>query len=314
MNGLISVIVPVYNVEQYLHRCVDSILNQTYSNLKLILVDDGSCDASGKICDEYASNDSRVEVIHQENQGVSSARNAGIRCSQGEYITFVDADDELTENALDIAVKYIKDNSADVVCYGWKVIDEETHTVAEKFDEFKVYDDKYFVIEKILENYSAFGGGYPWNKVWKKSAFAQITCFDQSMWYFEDLDWVIKMMLVIERMVVCPQCLYKYYYRETSATHSTSKAQGREVSYHRAIQSIINQLSVNVDLQSRFASKYYPEIVNGIIGARQNNYTELKDMLVQKLTENKKDIFNSLSFSMKLRFIYVYIMYKLRLL
>ena len=90
---LISVIVPVYKVEKYLHRCVDSILNQTYRNLEIILVDDGSPDNCGAICDEYAAKDNRIRVIHQENTGVSAARNAGLEACTGEYVAFVDSDD-----------------------------------------------------------------------------------------------------------------------------------------------------------------------------------------------------------------------------
>jgi glycosyltransferase involved in cell wall biosynthesis len=93
MNSLISVIVPVYKVEKYLPQCVDSILAQTYRNLEIILVDDGSPDSCPKICDEYAKKDGRVRVIHQKNAGVSAARNAGLDCAQGEYIGFVDWDD-----------------------------------------------------------------------------------------------------------------------------------------------------------------------------------------------------------------------------
>ena len=93
MEELISVIVPVYNVEKYLNRCVESIMNQTYKNLQIILIDDGSNDRSGKICDEYAEKDKRIEVIHKENAGVSAARNKGLDKAKGEWITFVDADD-----------------------------------------------------------------------------------------------------------------------------------------------------------------------------------------------------------------------------
>lgn len=100
MNQLISVIVPVYNVEKYLLQCVDSILSQTYDNIQVILVDDGSTDASSTICDEYACKDNRVEVIHKTNGGLSSARNAGIDAARGEYIIFIDSDDYWASNGL----------------------------------------------------------------------------------------------------------------------------------------------------------------------------------------------------------------------
>ena len=107
-NPLISVIVPVYKVEEYLARCVDSILGQTYRNLEILLVDDGSPDRCGVMCDEYASRDSRIRVIHKENGGLSSARNAAIDVARGEYIGFVDSDDwiepETYEALLDMAL------------------------------------------------------------------------------------------------------------------------------------------------------------------------------------------------------------------
>ena len=115
---LLSVIVPVYNVEAYLFRCVDSILGQTYSDLEVILVDDGSKDTSGRICDDYAAKDSRVRVIHKENGGLSSARNAGLDEARGEYIAFVDSDDwieaEAYEHMLTLAEKY----GVQLVCGG----------------------------------------------------------------------------------------------------------------------------------------------------------------------------------------------------
>ncbi len=101
MNELISVIVPVYNVAKYLPRCIESILRQTYPHFELILVDDGSPDKSGKICDKYAQKDARIRVIHKENGGVSSARNAGLDVAQGEYISFIDSDDWVREDYLE---------------------------------------------------------------------------------------------------------------------------------------------------------------------------------------------------------------------
>lgn len=104
---LISVIVPVYNVENYLCKCVDSIINQTYNNLEIILVDDGSTDGSASICDEYVLKDSRVKVIHKENGGVSSARNIGIAEASGEYICFVDSDDWLELDYFEIGRAHV---------------------------------------------------------------------------------------------------------------------------------------------------------------------------------------------------------------
>ena len=105
-DSLISVIVPVYNSEQTLNRCIDSILGQTYRNFELFLINDGSKDRSGEICDEYARKDSRVKVFHKENGGVSSARNVGLDNASGEWITFVDSDDRIGQNFLKNLVLY----------------------------------------------------------------------------------------------------------------------------------------------------------------------------------------------------------------
>ena len=120
----ISIIVPVYNVEQYLPQCIESIINQTYQNLQIILVDDGSPDNSGRICDEYAEKDLRIKVIHKENGGVGSARNEGINYALGEYIYFVDADDYLESELIDICMNTIIKQYPDMLIFGFNKVDK----------------------------------------------------------------------------------------------------------------------------------------------------------------------------------------------
>ena len=115
----ISVIVPVYNVEEYIRTCVDSLIGQSYSNIEIILVDDGSTDASGRICDEYAQMDARVNVIHKENGGLISARKAGVQCVTGDYVTYVDSDDWIDLDAYEILAGQIENAMPDVVAYGY---------------------------------------------------------------------------------------------------------------------------------------------------------------------------------------------------
>ena len=126
---LISVIVPVYNVEKYLRKCVDSIVNQTYKNLEIILVDDGSPDNCGKICDEFAEMDNRVMVIHKENGGLSSARNAGLDIATGEYITFVDSDDYIENDTYEKVVVAINKFDSDLIFFREKSVDESGKTI-----------------------------------------------------------------------------------------------------------------------------------------------------------------------------------------
>lgn len=113
----LSVVVPVYNVEEYLKRCVDSIINQNYPNIEIILVDDGSKDSSGKICDILAAKDKRIKVIHQSNGGLSAARNTGIDNATGDYIDFLDSDDELLPNVFNDLIPLLEQNNLDIMIY-----------------------------------------------------------------------------------------------------------------------------------------------------------------------------------------------------
>lgn len=113
-ENLVSVVVPVYKVEEYLRECIDSIISQTYTHLEIILVDDGSPDTCGKICEEYALNDSRITVYHKDNGGLSDARNYGMARSHGEFITFVDSDDIIMPNFVETLMNLIHEHDADI--------------------------------------------------------------------------------------------------------------------------------------------------------------------------------------------------------
>ena len=116
---VISVIVPVYKVEQYLPQCIESIINQTYRNLEIILIDDGSPDNCGKICEEYAQKDKRIKVFHKKNGGLSDARNYGIARASGEYLAFVDSDDWIEPDMYEVLVNWIEDHQTDIVSCGF---------------------------------------------------------------------------------------------------------------------------------------------------------------------------------------------------
>ncbi|MEY8735983.1 glycosyltransferase family 2 protein [Lactobacillus sp. AN1001] len=118
-DELVSIIIPVYNVQKYVELCIKSCINQTYENIEIILVDDGSTDSSGKICDEYSKRDNRISVIHTTNRGQGSARNIGLNKCTGDFITFLDADDVLNENFIQILQKLLINYNADIVAYAW---------------------------------------------------------------------------------------------------------------------------------------------------------------------------------------------------
>ena len=170
-KDLISVIVPVYKVEKYLEKCIESVLKQTYTNLQIILVDDGSPDNCGKICDEYAKKDSRIEVIHKINGGLSDARNVGINRANGRYIGFVDSDDYIKEDMYEKLINLIKEYDADIsICNLYDVIDGKEY-VRNKDNGIHEYSRidilKEILLDKNIQSYA-------WNKLYKKELFDEI--------------------------------------------------------------------------------------------------------------------------------------------
>ena len=172
---LISVIIPVYNVEKYLKRCIDSIINQTYRHIEIIVVDDGSLDTSSLICDEYALLDNRVKVIHKENGGLSSARNVGIDMAQGAFLFFVDSDDFVEKEALEILSKRLKENSADMAMGKYVLVDEEGKKISPICLEYNmemVLSGKDLLIKNAVEMKNKFVAA--WGKLYKKELFDTI--------------------------------------------------------------------------------------------------------------------------------------------
>lgn len=203
---LISIIVPIYNVERYLNKCIDSIISQTYKNIEIILVDDGSPDNCGKICDEYAKKDNRIKVIHKENGGVSSARNVGIEISNGEWIVFVDADDwieiEYCKRMLDIAIQ----RKADVVLCGYnRVVGSKKEKINSSGDNEEFDSIQY--LNKILNPQTAFG--FCHMKIIKKIVMNNIQ-FNEDLNVGEDALFNIMTSKNITKVIINKEALYNY--------------------------------------------------------------------------------------------------------
>ena len=172
MNPKVSIIVPVYKAESFLSRCVDSILNQEYRDFELLLVDDGSPDSSGDICDSYAANDSRVRVIHQANSGVSAARNHAIEEARGTYLQFLDSDDWITPDATKLLVRSAEDFQADLVIADfYRVIGERVSHKGD-IDEDEVISREEFA-EHMMENPADYYYGVIWNKLYRRDLIEQ---------------------------------------------------------------------------------------------------------------------------------------------
>ena len=208
-NPIISIIVPVYNVEKYLNRCIESILNQTFPDFELILIDDGSTDKSGDICDDYKSKDSRVKVIHKNNEGVSVARNVGLDNSKGTYILFVDSDDYIDNDLLEIAVCNMQSKETDIIFWGFynEYINGEIYK-RKFYNESIITSD----IKNIcIELYKRDLFGYTWCKMFRRTIIKDNKIyFDRDMKYCEDEEFTANYCKYINSLAVINQ--YKYHY------------------------------------------------------------------------------------------------------
>lgn len=211
----ISVIVPVYNVEKFLARCVDSILSQTYEDLEVILVDDGAKDASGRICDEYAEKDSRVKVIHKENGGLSSARNAGIDAATGTYLAFVDSDDWIEPEAYQHMLGLMKKYGAKLVCAGRYDVDGAT---GEKSVGLCPQKEECISAEEMVGRIFLWDGcdSSACDKLYHRALFETFRYPHGKV--CEDVATTYKIVLEAERVVMCDRPIYNYYHRPDSIT------------------------------------------------------------------------------------------------
>lgn len=220
-NPRISVIVPVYNVEKYLNRCMDSLLAQTYHNLQIILVDDGSQDGSGAICDEYATLDSRIRVIHKENGGLSSARNAGLKIADGEYIGYVDSDDWIEPDMYYLMIQAIKDNNAQLAACRYKqvtpdgVIDNGSPDIIslsrdELLDIYVNEHPKYVIYNSV------------WSKLYSRELVEDLQ-FPEGK-NSEDIIYTTKAFCRLDRAVYIDKGLYNYVTGRPDSIMNDSKS------------------------------------------------------------------------------------------
>ena len=210
-DSLISIIVPVYNVEQYLSRCVDSLVNQTYHNIEIILVDDGSPDRSGEICDEYAKKDKRVKVIHQSNGGLSDARNTALDIAKGDYLMFVDSDDWIEKKTCEILNRLASDYKADTVIFGLNFVFDSGKVIRSKRGMAGL-TDKNMCMKYLIHNV-ARGGifNYACNKMFSSHLFEGLR-FPEGI-NSEDYYALFNIFLKIDKMFYNNKCLYLHYSR-----------------------------------------------------------------------------------------------------
>jgi glycosyltransferase involved in cell wall biosynthesis len=208
---MISVIIPVYNVEPYLRKCLDSVLNQTYRDLEILIIDDGSTDGSGKICDEYKV-DERVKVFHTENRGLSAARNLGLDNATGDWIGFVDSDDWIEPDMNEVLIKRAEETGADVVECGFFI--EYPNRRAEVNRQNQIMSGLE-AVSNLLENklYNA-----AWNKLWRRDCYKDIR-FPEGRVY-EDIATTYRVFYCAKRVCSIDIVLYHYVHRKASLTNT----------------------------------------------------------------------------------------------
>lgn len=213
MSELVSIIIPVYNVEKYLQACVESVMNQTYTNIEIILVDDGSTDSSGAMCDNLKMQDSRIHVIHKKNGGLSDARNIGLESSKGDYVVFIDSDDIVSHKLVDYLYSLLKKTNSEIAicnpvhCYPDMSVEfsEETHCF--------VYNSEEAITEMLYQKSFLVAA---WGKIYKKKFFTDIK-FPYGM-LFEDSAIMYKIFDQANRVAYGNACLYGYMHRGNSIT------------------------------------------------------------------------------------------------
>lgn len=211
IKDLVSIIVPVYNVECYLDNCLNSLLMQTYANIEIILIDDGSVDNSSKICDEYAQKDDRVKVVHQKNQGVSRARNHGLNIASGEFFSFVDGDDTVEKDYIELMVRELLDNDVDLVRLSWER-GGKSFTYAINFDKY----DRAFVTYDNVADLQWFAN------IWGLFRFSNLkNFFDENLKYAEDNLFVFEYFILSQRRKML--LINKPYYHYTIVGNSASQ-------------------------------------------------------------------------------------------
>ena len=277
---MISIIVPIYNVEKYLSKCIDSILAQTYNDIEVILVDDGSPDNCPMICDEYAQKDNRVIVIHQKNAGVSAARNAGLKAAHGEYIGFVDPDDWISSSMYQEMITALERENADLAICGYDYYDENgavdtARRYKEKADE--IITQKEFMSR--LSDMPPTVRQVTWNKLFRAELLSDIS-FKKHMHSAEDVLFLSEYSSRICKVIIVHKPHYKNLVRTGSATHGGL-----------TISQLADSFYVHDKMYNTIV-KLYPDLKN-------HSLAFLLDVCTLKYCESKKKIESSPSFEYK---------------
>lgn len=214
ISAKISVIIPVYNVEKYLSQCLENIIHQTYTNLEIICINDGSADNSKNILKDYAKIDKRIRIIEKENGGISSARNVGIKEATGDYIHFIDSDDYIPLNYYEKMIKASDNTNADIVCSGFYF--EECKEMSVYYKDTFILTNLYDKLYKTFINYF----NYVWRYLIKTSFIKENNFYFINGKVYEDIGYTLELLIKANKVVIVPKVQYFYRYRKDSIVHN----------------------------------------------------------------------------------------------
>ena len=267
----ITIIVPVYNVEQYLRQAIESAINQTYKKIEILLVDDGSKDLSGSICDEFKKKDKRIKVFHQKNKGLSGARNTGLKYATGDYIMFLDSDDVFEKDACENLLNYIEQTNADFVIGNYINMDEQ----GELWDK-PVFDSKYEEFKLSITDYEKsfyiMNSGV-WNKIFRKSFLDKIKIKFKERLPAEDAIFSTYCFIKSKNVYYLPKVVYNYRLRFSNSI-STSCTKDYFIGINKAYYTIYNNFkeSNNLEYYRYFYAKSVYEISSSSINNTHRKY------------------------------------------
>ncbi len=273
MNTLISIIVPVFNVFEYLERCVLSIRNQTYSSLEIILVDDGSTDGSEALCEKFAREDDRIKVVHKANGGATLARNAGLKVASGEYIGFVDSDDYIELDMYEVLISAIKREDADI-CVGRQFIDKNGVVYTEKergIIEGVVLKDSGIIADNIIYSENMCNKGISpnlWDKIFKKDLILKHQLkINTETKYAEDDLCVYGCLLDANKVVFVNKALYHYCAREGSITRSGDDQYFSKINlFYTQMKEVFMKYDTSSELMNKLNHYMVELVIRGING------------------------------------------------
>lgn len=270
---LVSVIIPVYNAEACLERCIASVINQTFQNIEVILVDDGSIDQSSEICDRWCAKDSRIKVVHQTNRGVSAARNTGLQAASGNWILQVDSDDYIASYAIECLVRAGEESSVDMIICDFIKGSEENYRFGASSEPIVKMADSITTISKIYENdHNALRYVAPWCKLCKKELYDDIKYPEGKI--FEDIYTTHKLLYRCKQIAVLDEPLFYYFQRPGSIMNASFSI--KKLDYLQALVERIDFFAAhNLKELESFA---YDELLHSLIW----EYSRTRDVLKNK--------------------------------